>query len=104
MTSTWQERRGTTLTLRDTVTLATIIEACQHNAFVRWQPAKAGGLLLEGTLRCVGDENGCALRADEDVRDAYVRITTTGGMEVFMPIVEAVNLHRSGLFAIGDRR
>lgn len=77
------------LTVTDATRLATIIEAAIHNWTVaRLMPAST--LLVVGTARCVGDQNGCTLSKDEDIRDGYLRVTTDGGFEAFWPIAELI--------------
>lgn len=82
------------LTLRDACDIADVVNACQRTARVAWLTDHNDR--MEGTMRSVGDERGNFLRADDEVRDAFVRITTSMGMEVFMPMRDAMRLvHKS---------
>lgn len=95
-------KRGTTLSLRDVQDLAYIVNAASRSSRVRW--VSEHGDILEGTVRhIVGDLNGGFLRADEDVRDSFVRITTTLGFEVFMPMHEAVALHHAYKWMVDEQ-
>lgn len=84
-----------TVTLRDVQELATVLEFCQHNRPVRW--LTDSGNILDGVARSVGDEKGYFLRNDDDIRDAYVRIS--GTFEYFLPIRDVCELIRRGEFA-----
>ena len=80
------------LTLQDVTRLATILEWCQHNTHVRW--LLPNGNVIGGTVRSVGYENGNFLRADDDVRGAFVRVTCDTGLERAMSVVGLVALLR----------
>lgn len=79
-----------TLTIRTAAHLATIITWAQRGARVRW--LTHGGKTDTGVVRSIGDERGNFLRDDEDVRDAFVRITTAAGWEWFPPVREVLDL------------
>ena len=68
--------------------LSTIRNACLRNAKVRWLDPN-GEDVREGTMRhLVRDADYPAfLHADDDVREAFVRITGTTGAEYFLPIL-----------------
>jgi hypothetical protein len=72
-----------TLTFRDALAVTEILRAVQGGKKIA--QLVAGGSIRVGTLRSVGDENGYFLGADEEVRDAYVRITWQNGFEQFVP-------------------
>lgn len=91
-----QDRLGEILTLQQAVILADIVRAAQRNAKVEWLIDDTGGRTDTGTVRCVGDANGNFLNADDDIRDAFLRITTTSGWERFIPMKEVVDLVRRG--------
>lgn len=78
-----------TLNIHTAVNIAKVVEMAQTNARVGWVPES--GDIMEGTVRCIGDERGNHLNNDEDVRNAFLRITTTMGWEVFMPMSEAIS-------------
>jgi hypothetical protein len=87
------------LTMHDLVALETVARAAQTNAKVRWLSANLGEI-LEGTARSIGDERGMFLAGDDDVRDGYLRITSTGGFDYFLPVAKLVELVHEGGFAI----
>jgi hypothetical protein len=81
------------VTLQDVNLLATVLDWCQHNTHVRWltQPHYLG-ISEQGTVRSIGDATGGFLRADEEIRTAYVRITLDSGFEWFAPVAEICGL------------
>ena len=90
------------LSVSDVVALATITGAAASTARVaRFMPEDSplAGSVVQGTARSVGDERGNFLGAGEDVRDAYLRVTTRGGMECFWPVRELMADVESGTFA-----
>lgn len=87
-----------TLTMQEAVTLAAIIDAAQRNAHVGY--LTDNGDVVTGTVRSIGDERGNFLRSDEDVRNAYVRITLSSGFEVFRPIGDVAADIRETTFVI----
>lgn len=97
-----------TLNVGNAVALATVICFAQRGARVRFLSGSTvtdgeitdmGDLLVEGTARHICDERGGFAGPDDDVRDLFLRITTTSGMERFMPVDEAVVLVRNGAMA-----
>jgi hypothetical protein len=77
-----------TLTLSATVRLAVIIGWAQRNTRLRWLDER--GDIATGTARSIGDERGNFLTATDDVRDGFLRITTSAGWEWFVPIAEVL--------------
>lgn len=86
------------LTVSDLVALSTVAEAAQHGARVRWLSDNDD--VLEGTARSIGDERGMFLANDDDVRDAFLRITSTSGWDYFVPMARLAELVKEGGFAI----
>jgi len=86
------------LTVSDLVALSTIVETVQHGSRVRW--LSDDNDVLEGTARSIGDDRGMFLGNDEDVRDAFLRITSTSGFDYFVPMTKLAELVREGGFAI----
>ena len=84
-----------TLTLRDALDLSTIIRWAQSNAIVRWLDDR--NEVQSGTVRSIGDERGNFLRADDEVRDSFVRITTSSGWEWFVPMKDILRLVRNDM-------
>lgn len=74
-------------TMAEVQTYADVIGACQRNAVVRWLDPN-GEDVRPGVMRHVcGDDSGNFLSAQDDVRDAVVRITATDtGTDVFVPL------------------
>lgn len=75
------------LTVSDSVRLGEICKAAERKSKVaRLIPeGEAGaGLVVEGTARSIGDRNGnFAHPRNDDVRDCYLRVTTTSGFEAY---------------------
>lgn len=78
--------------------LATIVEAAQRGTTVRWTPDK-GETILKGTVRSIGREDFTFLHADEDVREAFLRVTGHSGREHALPISEVMNMLGEGAIA-----
>jgi hypothetical protein len=82
------------LTIQDTTALAEIIGWCQRTDRLMWLDDR--GDVAYGTARSIGDANGNFLAAGEDVRDAYVRITTAMGFEWFVLVAEVMVRQQEG--------
>lgn len=78
-----------TLNIREAVNLGIALSWTQRNARLQWVDDR--GNLGEGIARCVGDMNGNFAGPDDDVRDCYMRITTTGGFEWFVPMSDVLD-------------
>lgn len=89
------------LSVSTTISLATIVRWTQTNARLAW--LIDGGRINTGTARCVGDQSGNFAGPDDDIRDLFLRITTTTGFELFMPMAEAINRVQDGLLVQEDR-
>lgn len=85
------------LTLQEVSRLATILEWCQSKTHVRWENPQ--GDIVGGTVRSIGNDTGNFLRADAEIRDAYVRITCDTGFEWFAPVHTIGNYLRKNLIA-----
>lgn len=88
-----------TLNLRDAVALGTILRAAQSNAAVSWLSDDSGAL-ISGTARHIvrDPETAYFLHDDEDVRDAYLRISAT--FEYFLPVRRLIEKVHTGEFVI----
>src|SRR3954453_18359962 len=85
------------LKARDVLALAEVLKHMQATGKIRL--LTDNGDILEGRLRhLTGAEIGD--RVPVDVREANVRLTTTGGMEVVVPIAELVSKHLQGACAL----
>ena len=84
--------------MRDLLALSEIARAAAGSRPVRW--LTGDGRIVQGTARSVGDERGNILNDDEDVRDGYLRVTLTVGLDVFRPISDVVAQLRDGEFVI----
>jgi hypothetical protein len=82
------------LNIAEATQLATIIGWAQRCAKLVWLDERSD--VCYGTARSIGDENGNFLRCDRDVRDAYLRITTVGGFDLFLPMSEVLRRHDLG--------
>lgn len=84
-----------TLTIRDAVDLAAIIEAAQRGSKVRWlSPEDA---VLEGVARSIGTAEGSF--HDGDVRDAYLRVSLWTA-DHYLPVRNVMEMYRAGEFAV----
>lgn len=63
-----------------------------------------GATILTGTLRHVvtAPDDFNFVRSGTDVRDAFVRITLTSGVEAALPVTRIVELMDEGAFATAD--
>ena len=85
-----------TLTMHDLTCLQIVAGAAERCAKVRW--LNESGDILDGVARSIGDEQGNFLRSDEDVRDGYLRISST--FEYFLPVTEVMEMVSRGAFGI----
>lgn len=87
-----------TLNLNELTALATVLDAVKRNARVEW--LDDNGNLHDGVARhFVRDSaNAYFLGDGDDVRDAYVRVSST--FEHFLPVTDVVRLVREGKFAV----
>jgi hypothetical protein len=93
------------LTAADATALAAIIEmVIRTDKVARVAPKGhyAEGDIIYGTARSLGDENGYFLTNKDDIRDAYLRVTTRGGMEAFWPVKDLVAEFNVDTFATYD--
>jgi len=86
------------LSLNDLVLLGEIARAAAGCRRVR--RLIDGDRLVEGTARSIGDERGNFLASGEDVRDGYLRVTLTSGLEAFWPVMDLVAAMNAGELAI----
>lgn len=84
----------TPLTVGDAVDLGAVVTAAVTSAPVA--RANADGTVVYGTARSIGDEHGNF--ASNDVRDCFLRVTTTSGWDMFWPVSDLMAEVRSGLF------
>ncbi|QDF18677.1 hypothetical protein SEA_PUPPER_191 [Gordonia phage Pupper] len=77
-----------TLTIRDAVALGKIVEWSSTTAKVVRTDAEGNHLF--GHARSIGSENGAFIRDDEDIRDAFLRVTSRTGFEHFIPVRELI--------------
>lgn len=81
--------------------LYAIVDAASRNAKVRWL-GDDGYTIHEGTARHIvqSPDNFGFIGSDQDVRDAYLRITSTTGMEHAVSVRRLMNLVEMGGFAV----
>jgi hypothetical protein len=93
-----------TLTTRDAVALATILEAAQTNARVRWVDDDHTDGVNEGTARhLVKDpETAGFLGSGDDIRDGYLRVTTVAGFEAWLPVSQLIEMVSETTFVIDN--
>ena len=86
------------LSLAETIALGSIIDAAGRCAPVA--RLLDSGDICYGQARSVGRQSGAFLRRDDDVRDAYLRVTLRSGLEAFWPLHELVGQLEAGEFAL----
>lgn len=91
-----------TLDIGTAVRLATIIGWTQRGTRVVWLIPDGNGRTDSGTVRSVGDLSGNFLNRTDDVRDGFVRITTTSGWERFVPVTQMVDMVANGTMVAED--
>jgi hypothetical protein len=87
------------LNLNDALALATVLDAVKRNARVEWLAEGRADLgTVDGVARhLVRDpENAYFLGDEDDVRDAYLRVSST--FEHFLPVRDVLRLVREGKF------
>jgi len=87
------------LTIADVIALSTIIDAASQSAKVRWWDNERGDV-REGTARHIvrGADDFVFIPQTQDVRDAFLRITTTMGMEITIPVRKLMDMVQRGEF------
>lgn len=86
------------LTVSDVVALGAIVNAAHTTAKVA--RLVENNDVLYGHARSIGDERGAFIRATEDVRGVFLRVTLTSGFEAFWPVREVVAAYKAGEFFI----
>jgi hypothetical protein len=81
--------------------LAAIVSAAQRGARVAWLHDDRVGY---GTARSIGDEGGGFARADEDIRNCHLRVTTDLGFELFVPMSDVLARYADGTFVLDPVR
>jgi hypothetical protein len=96
-----QSATGSIVTVPQIHQLYVITDAASRSAKVRWL-GDDGHTIHSGTARHVvnSPENFGFIRSDQDVRDAYLRITSVTGMEHAVPIRRLMYLVEMGGFAV----
>jgi hypothetical protein len=92
---------ATPITIPQIIQLHTIVDAASRSAKVRWL-GDDSYTIHEGTARHIvqGPDNFGFIGADQDVRNAYLRITSVTGMEYAVPIRRLMHLVEMGGFAV----
>jgi hypothetical protein len=89
------------LTVSDAADLGAIISAAQRNAPVG--RLTSSGDVITGTARSIGDQRGNFATGGDDVRDCYMRVTTTAGWEAFWRVSELLAEYRETTFVVDYR-
>jgi hypothetical protein len=89
------------ITISQIFQLFTIVDAASRSAKVRWL-GDDSYTIHEGTARHIvqSPENFGFIGGDQDVRDAYLRITSVTGMEYAVPVKRLMSLVEIGGFAV----
>jgi hypothetical protein len=88
------------LNISDACDLAAIIHMAQGTQKVA--RLLDSGDVVYGTARSIGTENGGFAGGGDDVRDAFLRVTLSGGFEAFWPVSDLLPLVRTGEFTTYD--
>lgn len=88
------------VTISDVFALHAVVDAASRCAPVA---RLVGSDVVYGTARSVGDQEGRFLASGEDVRGAYLRVTTSAGWEVFWPVAELAAEVPEGAFVVDYR-
>lgn len=88
------------MTQGEIVTAAQLIEGCRKGQRVTWAVNGDVGTLLTGMLRYIEHTNQATgeRAASDDIRDQFVRITTT--FEHWLQVREVMEMMVNGLFVI----
>lgn len=93
----------TPLTVGFALRLGDLLNWTAQGRVVNYALGENGGptLILTGTLRHIvrGADDWSFLGPGQDVRDAFVRITLTSGLDVALPVDRVVGLIEDGAFA-----
>lgn len=84
-----------TLTIADVVALDVIVRAASTCAKVA---RLVDGDVVYGHARSIGNVSGTFVQTGEDVRDAFLRVTTQGGFEAFWPVRDLMPQAATGEF------
>lgn len=87
--------------LNEIQNIAAVLGACQRGAKVAWVNDNAPDGVSYGTARHVcRDESGNFAHGDAEPEGLFVRITATGGFEVFEPLRTLARNYGTGEFVI----
>ncbi len=98
-------RDARVLNIPASVRLGMVCEAAQRKSKVRRlipDTEAGGGLVVEGIARSIGDKLGMFARGTDDVRDCYLRVTTTTGFDVFWLVSTLADEIDAGTFIPND--
>ena len=77
----------------DVISLATVINLAGGGKSIRW--LDSWGDIQFGVARGLTDENACTMH-EADVRDMFLRITTMGFADRYIPVMHAAKLVGDG--------
>src|ERR1044072_9646252 len=95
------------LTVREASAIATIIDMAVHGKKVARaipEDRDGAGHIVYGTARSLQTERGSFLSDDDDVRDAFLRVTSRAGFEHFWPLRELITESQEFPFMATDWR
>lgn len=87
------------LSIADAVSIGAIIGAVHHDSKVA--RLMSSGDVIVGIPRSIGDSRGAFLASGEDVRDGFLRVTSTTGWEHFWPMSDLIREHQATTFVLG---
>lgn len=92
------------LTGADVIHLSTIVDAASRSAKVRWLDNTDKETIREGTARhIVAGEDPSQwyfVGSKQDIRDSFLRITTTTGLDTTVPVRWLMKMVAEGGFAV----
>ncbi len=86
------------LTVRDALAISEIILWAGRTAKIARLDRRTESDVVYGHARSIGDRDFGFIHGDQDVRDAFLRVTTRSGVEVAWPIRELVEDYKDHLF------
>ncbi len=89
------------LSIGDVMSLAAVIDTAVHNSKVARVMPETGDIVY-GTARSIGDLEGNFLSDGSDVREAWLRVTSRSGWELFWSVKVLAEEQSRGEFAAYD--
>lgn len=92
------------VTIRDARALGAIVQAAWRHELVAWLNDDSPDGITWGTARSIDDVHGNhASSTTGDIRDCYLRVTTSAGWDAFLSIRDLVRDAQTGVFVTDYR-